>query len=244
MQIEGKVALVTGGAKRIGREIVLALAERKAKLAVHYHRSDKEAAALSQELHPLLPDVSFFQADLSLPAEAIRLANAVTEQVGPIDILINNASTFEKIALNQITEEDWDRHMNINLKSPFLLCQAAAKAMLKTGGGKIINITDYTAIKPSKNYLAYNVSKAGLSSLTRSLAKELAPHIQVNALALGPMLPPEGYSEEKKQRVAEGTLAKRWGEAKEVANAVLFLLEGTDYATGSVFYLEGGKLLA
>lgn len=171
------------------------------------------------------------------------MLRTVETKMGPVEVLINNASIFEKKNFFEITEEDWDRHMNINLKGPFLLAQGVAKGMIEQGGGKIINITDYTAIRPSKNYLPYNISKAGLTALTKTLAKELAPAIQVNGIALGPTLPPENYTEEKRGRVAEKTLLKRWGNPEEVANAVVFFLEGTDYATGQTLYIDGGKLL-
>lgn len=194
-------------------------------------------------MDPFAGDIALFRADLNEPSEIAGMLRAVESKLGPVEILINNASIFEKKNFFEITEEDWDRHMNINLKGPFLLAQGVARGMISMGSGKIINITDYTAVRPSKDYLPYNISKAGLTALTKTLAKELAPTIQVNSIALGPTLPPENYTEEKRGRVAEKTLLKRWGDPEEVANAVVFLLEGTDYSTGQTIYIDGGKLL-
>lgn len=235
MQLAGKTVLITGGATRIGAVISRKLSQNGAKLAIHFHQNREPLGEV---------EGIFFQADLTRRDEIEKLAAAVEKKLGPIDILINNAAVFEPTKFLEISEADWDRHLNLNLKVPFLLSQAVARGMLSKKEGKIINLTDYTAIKPSKDYLPYNVSKGGLVTLTKALARELAPHIQVNAIALGPTLPPENYSEEKKEAVADKTLARRWGNAEEVANMVRFLIEDCDYATGSVFYIEGGKLLA
>lgn len=226
------MALVTGGAARIGAVISRSLAKKGAKVAIHYHQNKEPLEGI------------FFQADLTRTSEIEKLVREVAQKLGPIDILVNNAAIFERTPFLEISEEDWEKHLTINLKAPFFLSQAVARGMLSKREGKIINLTDYTAVKPSKDFLPYNVSKGGLVTLTKALARELAPHIQVNAIALGPTLAPENYSEEKKQSVADKTLAKRWGNAEEAANTVRFLIEDCDYATGSVFYIEGGKLLA
>lgn len=243
MQIEGKTVLVTGGAVRIGHSIAKKLAKNGAKLAIHYNSSETNAIESLQEMIPFAKDLALFRADLNDTTETVNLIRAVEERLGTIDILVNNASIFEMRPFLEVSEQDWDRHMNINLKAPFLLSQGVAKGMLSKKAGKIINITDYTAVRPSKDYLPYNISKAGLTALTKSLAKELAPYIQVNGIALGPTLAPENYTAEKKKQVAEKTLLKRWGNPEDVANAVLFFLEGTEYATGQTLYIDGGKLL-
>lgn len=227
MELKGKTALVTGGTHRIGSAIVKALSEKGTKVAVHSRQPAKDS----------------FQADLNRTTAVKKMVADVEEKFGPIQILINNAAIFERTPFLEITEEDWDRHLNINLKAPFLLSQAVAKGMLEQKEGRIINIADYTAVKPSKDYLPYTISKAGLVSLTKALALELAPHVLVNALSLGPILPPPDYSEEKIKAAANKTLLKRWGDVEEVAKMVLFLLETCDFATGSVFSLDGGRLL-
>lgn len=235
MELKGKTALVTGGTHRIGAVIAKILAEKGARVAAHYHRSAPKTTAVN---------VTPFQADLSQIKELQKLVEDIEQRLGPIQILINNAAIFEQIPFFEISEADFDRHLNINLKAPFLLSQKIGRNMLEQKEGKIINIADYTYLKPYHGYLAYSVSKAGLIGLTKCLAKELAPDIQVNAIALGLMLPPKNFSEEQKKWNAEKTLLKRWGDPKEIANAVCFLLEGTDYATGSVLEIDGGRLLA
>lgn len=236
MQIAGKIALVTGGAVRIGEIISRTLAKRGAKLAIHYCHSGKEASKLSQ-----IGEI--FKADLNEYAEIKKLVCAVEKKLGSIDILINNAGIFEKSPFFEMTEEDWDRHMNINLKASYLLSKLVAKSMLKKRYGKIINIVADADEKPHINYLAYSVSKAALIGLTKALGKELAPHIQVNAISLGAILPPKEMTSKQKKLVAEKTLLKRWGDPEEIANAVLFLIEGTDYATGSTVTINGGRTL-
>jgi len=234
VEIKGKVALVTGGAVRIGRAICENLAGKGAKVAVHYNRSEKEAKDLRLET---------FQADLSNASDIEKLVQEVEKKLGPIQVLINNASIFKKTPLFEIRESDWEKHININLRAPFLLAQVVSKGMLERKQGKIINIADYAAKKPYKDYLPYIVSKGGVVALTKTLAKELAPYVQVNAIAPGPTIPPSYYSENQKEKVANQTLLKRWGDPKEIANAVCFLIEGTDFATGSVLTIEGGRLL-
>lgn len=238
MEIKGKVALVTGGAIRIGRAVSEALAKKGAKLAIHYHTSEKEARTLSAPL-----GAKIFQADLSKCSEIEELVESVEKKLGPIQILVNNAAVFEPTPFLEINEGHFDKHITVNLKAPFLLSQKVARSMLKEKLGKIINIADYTYLKPYRGYLPYSVSKAGLIGLTKCLAKELAPFIQVNAVALGLTLPPASFTEEQNKSNAEKTLLKRWGDPKEIANAVCFLIEGTDYATGSVLEIEGGRLL-
>lgn len=230
MEIKGKIALVTGGGIRIGKEIRQILSSKGARVAIHYHHSKPETGEI-------------FQADLNKPQEIEKLVTEVEKKLGPIDILINNASIFEKTPFSEITDNDWNNHLNINLKAPFLLSQRVAKGMLQKKSGKIINIADYMAVKPSLGFLPYSVSKAGLIALTKALAKELAPHVQVNAIAPGPTLPPTDYSEKQKENISQKILLGHWGDPKEIANTVAFLIEGTDFATGSTFFIDGGRLL-
>lgn len=196
MEIKGKVALVTGGAIHIGHAISEALLEKGAQVAIHCFRSKGGA----------------FQADLSKMSEIEKLVEDVEKSLGPIDILINNAAIFERAPLSEISEENFDRHILLNLKAPLFLSQRVASSMLKQKRGKIINIADDILDDPHKNHLSYCISKGGLLTLTKGLAKELAPHVQVNAVAPGIILPQE---------------------QRAVANAVIFLIEN-DSATGSV----------
>ena len=162
---------------------------------------------------------------------------------GRIDVLINSASVFYRKPIEELTEHDWDVNLDTNLKAPFFLSKFAGAAMRRQGAGKIVNLGDWAGIRPYNNYLPYTVSKSGLIGLTRALAKALAPEVQVNCVALGPVMPPEEYSAEENARLVAGTLTKRLGSPEDVARAVMFLCEGTDFATGSTLVLDGGRML-
>lgn len=218
MQIKGKTVLVTGGTKRIGATIAQTLTEHGAKVAT-------------------------YPVDLNKTKEIKKTVESIEKKFGPIQILVNNSAVFEKAPFLEVTEEMWDRHCNVNLKAPFFLAQAVVKSMLQKKEGKIINIADVSAFKPYFGFSHYSATKGGLITLTKALARELAPSIQVNAIALGPILPPQSYSKEEKEKIAQKTLLRRWGDPKEVANAVCFLIEGTDFATGSVLTIDGGRIL-
>ena len=207
----------------------------KGKTALVTGASKRIGAVIAQTLTERGAKVIPFHADWS---EIKKI-----EKLGPIEILINNAAVFEKSPFLEVTEEMWDRHCDINLKIPFFLTQAIARSMLKNKEGKIINIADVSAFKPYLGFSHYSATKGGLITLTKAWARELAPHIQVNAIALGPTLAPESYSKEEREKIAGKTLLKKWGDPKEIANAVCFLIEGTDFATGSVLTIDGGRLL-
>jgi len=241
MEIRDKVVLVTGGARRIGREIALSVAQRGAKVAIHYRRSSKEAKALATEIKLKFgTSAAVFKADLFKVSEARKLAKNVLGHFGQVDILINNASIYEKTVMNSIRESDWDRNLNVHVKSPFFLSQAVAPGMQKNGG-KIINIADWTAHRIEKNYIPYGVSKAALIALTQVLAKNLAPQVQVNAVLPGPIILPEQWGEKTRKKVIEATPLKRIGSPRDVAQAVLFLIEGSDFMTGSNITVDGGQ---
>lgn len=244
MELKGKVALVTGSAKRVGRAIALAMAERGATVAIHYRTSKAEADAFVQELAARSVRAQAFHADLEKVHEIETMVQEVLRAFGRIDVLVNCASVFYRKPLEEVTEYDWDRNLNTNLKAPFFLSKFAGLAMRRQGAGKIVNIGDWAAIRPYKNYLPYTVSKSGLIGLTRALAKALAPEVQVNCVALGPVLPPGEYDDKEVQTLVQGTLVKRLGSPEDVARAVLFLCEGTDFATGSTLMLDGGRLIA
>jgi NAD(P)-dependent dehydrogenase (short-subunit alcohol dehydrogenase family) len=244
MEIKGKVALVTGAGKRVGRAIALKLAERGATLAIHYRSSRAEAEAAVAQITAQGGRAQAFAADLEKVAEIEAMAAAVLKAFGRIDILVNSASVFYRKPLEELTEHDWDVNLDTNLKAPFFLAKFAGAAMRRQGAGKIVNIGDWAAIRPYNNYLPYTVSKSGLVGLTRALAKALAPEVQVNCIALGPVMPPEDYNAEEIERLKKATLTKSLGSPEDVARAVLFLCEGTDFATGSTLMLDGGRLLS
>jgi pteridine reductase len=243
MDLKGKVALVTGAGRRLGRAIALALADRGAILAIHYRNSKAEAEAVVAQIQSAGGRAQIFHADLENVTEIERMTAEVVAAFGRIDVLINSASIFVKKSLEEITERDWDSNFDTNLKAPFFLSKFAGASMRQNGAGKIINLGDSAAIRPYKNFIPYSISKAGLIGLTRSLAKALAPEVQVNCIALGPVMPPDHYDAAEIDRLRKLTLTKRLGTAEDVARAVLFLCEGTDFATGSTLMLEGGRML-
>jgi pteridine reductase len=243
MDLKGKVALVTGAGRRLGRAVAIALAERGAVLAIHYRNSQAEAQAVVAQIASTGGRAMEFAADLERVSEIERLVAEVIARFGGIDVLVNSASVFVRKSLADISERDWDANLDTNLKAPFFLAKFAGSAMRRRGAGKIINLGDWAGIRPYTNYIPYSVSKAGLIGLTRALARALAPEVQVNCIALGPVMPPDDYDAAEIERLRKATLTKRLGTSADVARAVIFLCEGTDFATGSTLMLEGGRIL-
>jgi len=244
MDLNGKVALVTGAGRRIGRAIALKLAAHGATVAVHYRSSRAEADRVVAEIVATGRIARAFRANLENVAEIEKMVADVLAALGRIDILINSASVFTRKPLEEITARDWDMNLDTNLKAPFFLSKFAGAAMRRNGAGKIVNIGDWAGIRPYKDYLPYSVSKSGLIGLTQALAKALAPEVQVNCIALGLVMPPEDYSKDEVARLVGRTLVKKMGSPEDVARAVIFFCEGTDFATGATLALEGGRLLA
>lgn len=247
MKLQGKTALITGAAQRVGREIALALACAGANIVVHYRHSGRPALALKKEIEKLGASAHLVPADFS-PLHSLRpvIRNFVREvyrKAGGVDILINNAAIFYPTPFGQITERDWDDFLTVNLKAPFFLSQEIGRRMLQQKSGKIINLADWTGLRPAARFLPYTISKAGMISMTQGLAKNLAPHVQVNAILPGPILPPPGGMTAKEEKAAAGkTLLNRFGNPKDIAHAVRFLAEA-DYMTGALIPVEGGALL-
>ena len=242
MDLKNKVALVTGAGRRIGRAIAIELANHGATIAVHYRGSQSEADAVVAEITTKGGKAQTFGANLMDVAEIEKMVADILDAFGRIDILINSASVFAPTPLAEVTEHDWDANLDTNLKAPFFLSKFASVAMRKQGAGKIVNLGDWAGIRPYKDYLPYSVSKSALIGLTKALAKELAPEVQVNWIALGMVIPPENYTKEEVERLVNRTLTKKMGAPEDVARAVIFFCE-TDFATGAVLKLEGGRLL-
>jgi len=242
--LAGKVALVTGGAKRVGAAICRRLHAQGVNLMVHHRASVEEARALQQELNTRRQDsVALIQADLLKGASLPDLVKTTVQQFGSLDILINNASSFFATAIGEITEKSWDDLVGTNLKAPLFLSQAAAGELRKRHGC-IVNIVDIHAEFPMKNYVVYTVAKGGLLALTRSLARELGPEVRVNGVAPGTILWPEddAWSDElSRQRIVNQTALKRAGEPDDIAKAVEFLVAGAPYVTGQVIAVDGGR---
>jgi len=244
--LKNKVVLITGGAKRVGATICRELHAHGANLMIHYNTSKQEAKALQAELNLQRADsVSIIQGNLLNMAVVTSLVSETTKRFNKLDILINNASTYEPTDIGKINEENWHDLVGSNLKAPMFLAQAAAP-ILKKHQGCIINITDMHIEHPKKGYVVYSVAKAGLVTLTKSLAQELSPEVRVNAVAPGPVLWPENnpqFDEVYRQRVISQTLLKRVGEPTDVAKAVKFLAADAPFITGHVLTVDGGRSL-
>jgi NAD(P)-dependent dehydrogenase (short-subunit alcohol dehydrogenase family) len=234
MIIDGKVALITGSAKRIGREIAFELARRGARIAVHYRSSEKEAMEVAGTAGAV------FKADLRDDRSIDTMFQEIESRFGGLDILLNSASVFSAATAEDATPEHWDSQMDTNAKAPFFCAQHAARLMRARGAGKIINMADVAGELIWPSYLPYSVSKAALIAVNRGLAKAYAPEIQVNAIAPGPVLFPDYYTEEEKKSAVSRTLLKRAGSPADIVSAVVFLIEN-DYITGEVIHVDGGR---
>ena len=242
MKIEGKTALVTGGAHRVGKAIALELAQAGANVVINYYSSDTAAQQTVAEAETLGVGGLAVQADVGDLAQVRALVAAAADRFGAVDILVNSASIWQKTPLPMGDFGDWHRVLGVLLDGSMYLADAVAPLMQERGQGAIVNIVDLAAWKPFRGYVAHSVGKAGLLALTRSLAIELAPVVNVNAVAPGPVLPPPDYSQGQIDRVAGRTLKGRWGAAQDVADAVRFLVEA-DYITGEVIVVDGGERL-
>ena len=242
--MQGKVVLITAGAKRVGAAICRKLHLRGASLMVHYRSSLEEAQGLETELNQIRPgSVALVQADLLDISQIPRLISQTIQKFGKLDAVINNASSFFPTPVGAVTEAGWDDLIGSNLKAPLFLSQEAAPH-LKNQFGCIVNIIDIHADRPLKNYVIYSSAKAGLSSLTRSLALELAPEIRVNGVSPGPILWPENDEWKDlsvRQSIISKTLLKRMGEPDDIARTVLFLIADAPYVTGQIIVVDGGR---
>jgi len=232
--VNGKVVLVTGAAKRIGRGIALRLAAAGARVAIHYHRSETEARRTAEECG----GAELFRANLENVAEIATMFSDVESRMGRLDALVNNAARFTRFDPLDITEKDWDFIHAVNLKAVFFCCQNGARLMRKTGGGRIVNISSLGGIRPWAEHAHYCASKAGVIMLTRALAKAFAPEITVNSVAPG-VIPFEDIDERGK-RMIEMTPARRGGTPDEIATAVLYFLKASEFVTGQILAVDGG----
>ncbi|WP_417445862.1 SDR family oxidoreductase [Kangiella sp.] len=234
-----KVAIITGGAVRVGRAIALELAKQGFAIALHYNHSAEKAQQTAKEIEDLGVSVKLIQANLAVPDSCNEIIRQSAE-LGNLAVLINNAAIFPD---NDTLADDlshWDQVMNLNLRAPLLLSQAFAASNPQQA--HIINILDARINHPAGDHIVYRLSKAGLWHLTESLARELAPHIQVNGLALGAILPPPGADEDHFKRMAEQIPLKRTGNPQAIADTVAFLL-GQSFITGTVIPVDGGEFL-
>jgi NAD(P)-dependent dehydrogenase (short-subunit alcohol dehydrogenase family) len=235
--------LVTGGAHRVGKAITMTLARAGANVVVNYYSSDKAAQETVGEAQALGVGALAVQADVADLDQVRGLVAAAADRFGAVDILVNSASIWQKTPMPLGDFAGWHRVLGVVLHGSIYLADAVAPMMQARGEGAIVNIVDMSVWKPFPGYIAHGVGKAGLLALTRQLAVELAPAVNVNAVAPGPILPPPNYSQELMARVAGRTLKKRWGSVQDVANAVRFLVEA-DYITGEVIMVDGGERIA
>jgi pteridine reductase len=242
LPLSGQTALVTGGARRVGAEILRHLHAAGAQVAIHCHRSQAEARALAAELNALRPDsAAVFTADLLLTESLPGLVAAVTTRFRSLDLLVNNASSFYPTPMGELTASQWEDLMGSNLKAPLFLAQAAADP-LRRARGLIVNIADIHGLRPLPGYIIYSTAKAALLHLTRALARELAPEVRVNGIAPGPVLWPEsGTDAAQKQAIIDSTLLQRAGTPADVARAVRFFAADAPYITGQVLAVDGGR---
>ncbi len=243
MELRDRVAIVTGGAVRIGRELCLSLATAGVRVCLHYGSSQEDAEQTAADIRAQGGEVVTVHADLSSPVEsASAIFDATLRAFGQVDVLINNASIFHAGTLASTTSDDWRRHQRINLEAPLFLCQQFAIQLQSDQTGAIVNIVDWRAQRPQPGHLSYTLSKAGLVCLTQVLAQELAPQVRVNAIAPGAILPPPDASADHLKQVTKAIPLQRTGSPANIAEAVLFLLKN-DFVTGEVLHVTGGQQL-
>jgi pteridine reductase len=243
MSLDGKVAIVTGGAVRLGRALSLALANAGASVVVHYSHSESDAVETLRQIAELGRDAVSVSADLSHSTAASKqVMTAAIAHFGRVDILVNSAAIFEPGTLASTTEAQWDKHFSINLKSAFFLSQEFATRRTTGQSGVIINIADWRGLHPVPGNIAYSLTKSGIVMLTRLLAQELAPEVRVNAIAPGAILPPPGRDQHDLEKLAEQIPLRRSGSTDDVTSAALYLIQA-DYVTGEVLYVTGGQHL-
>ncbi len=236
-----KVALVTGGAVRIGRAISLGLAESGYDVAVNYHTSASEARVVEGRVRELGQRCLVAGGDVSRAEDVTRIAEQVRESFGRLDLLVNNASIIQMGELLEVDEAEWDRVMEVNLKAPFLMVKAVAP-LLTEAGGSVVNLVDLGAFRPWVGHAHHSVSKAGLLHLTRVMARALAPRVRVNAIAPGAVLLPEDYDEDERERSRRRSVLGTLGSPEDVVRTVLFL-ERSPFITGEVVVVDGGAML-
>lgn len=232
--LNGRTILVTGAAKRIGRGIALRLAREGARVAIHFHESEREARRTADECG----GAPLFRGNLENVREIESMFDQIEQRMGRLDGLVNNAARFTRIDPLEITEADWDFIHSVNLKAVFFCCQKAARLMAKTGGGHIVNISSLGGIRPWAEHAHYCASKAGVIMLTRALAKAFAPSITVNSVAPGVI--PFGDVDARAEAMIRATPAGRAGTAEEIADAVVYFLNASNFVTGQILAVDGG----
>jgi len=239
LDLDGKVALVTGAGTRVGRAIALALGKAGMRVGVHYYGSEKGARQTADEIIASGGDARTLPGDLTDPATGPRVLEHMAKVFGSLDVLVNSAAVMLRTPIGEVLVEDWDAMFALNLRAPFFLSQSAARVM-KDRGGVIINIADLAAFEAWRNYIPHSITKAGIVQMTRGLAHALAPKIRVNAIAPGAVLLPEGYTTEQRDKLVSTTPLGHIGTPDDVAQAVIYLISA-DFVTGETIIVDGGR---
>ena len=243
MDLNGKVAIVTGGSVRLGKSIALCLAKEGVKIGLHYHQSSEQAECTLEEITSLGSTGLLVRADFRQPLQAAeRIVEKTLSEFNRLDILVNNAAIFEESSVSSVTGDHWDRHFDINLKAPFFLCQKFSQHLEPGECAQIVNIADWRGTRPGYDHPVYTLTKSALLAMTQSLAQQLAPDVRVNAIAPGAVLPPPGSNQSDLQQIAETIPLRRTGTAQDVTNALLYLLR-SDFITGEILHVTGGQQL-
>jgi len=242
VRLEGAGALVTGAGRRVGQAIAIGLARAGCDVAVHYHGSASGAEQTARAIRGAGKRAELLQADLSDPHAARGLADQAARVLKRLDVLVNSAAIMVRQPVEEVTPESWDATLDLNLRATFFVSQGAIPH-LRRAKGKIVNIADLAGLEPWPAYVPHCVSKAGVVMLTKALARALAPDIAVNAVAPGAVLLPESWDEQSREHIRETTPLDRLGTPADVVAAVRFLLADTDFATGTVLVVDGGRLI-
>lgn len=244
MNLSDKVALVTGGAKRVGRAVAVKLAQAGCNVAITYLTSKADADETVHMIHAAGAKGWAMQVDLNDPNAAGRIRKELLKVTNRLDVLVNNASVFRKTVWGKIQREQWHEHLRLNLTAPVMITQELADILAADEGGRVINFVDIHVMgRPRRDYLAYNVSKAALLEATQSLAIELAPKVTVNAVAPGVVAWADGMTETERRDYLEHVPLQRPGTPEDAAKAVLYLARDAEYVTGQVIRLDGGRWL-
>lgn len=243
MKLNGKVVLITGAARRIGRATALRLAESGCRIALHYHRSTDEAEKTAADCRARGTQCATFSADLADSEQAARLPERVADEFGALDALINNASEFVPMALEDFNLAAWERALRVNLTAPMVLAHAA-RLWLVAAGGRIVNLCDAFSDRPLPNYLAYYAAKGGLETLTRALARAFAPQVNVIGIAPGVAAWPKDFDPHLQAKITARIPLQRAGAPEDIAAAIHFALADGDYITGTILRVDGGRSVA